>query len=63
MKLLKKLFKHKHKWVELDNWNLYEEGWDYWCECKCGAIKRKFMGREEIVKENKYDKDNKLVNN
>lgn len=44
-----KIFKHRHKWKNTDNFSLYEEGWDYWYECKCGAIKRKFIGKKEEI--------------
>lgn len=55
LKIIRKIFKHKHKWYSVMNCSafdgLYAEGWDYWFECKCGAIKRKHMNRnEEIIK-------------
>ncbi len=52
LKILK-IFKHRHRWHNELSWGLYEEGWDYWYRCKCGAIKRKYMTREEEILESK----------
>ena len=50
LNILKKIFKHRHIWHNEMSDGLYEEGWDYWHRCRCGAIKRKFMiGEEEIL--------------
>lgn len=50
LKILKKIFKHKHKWKSIYSSSLYDEGWDYFYICKCGAIKRKYMYcNEEII--------------
>lgn len=50
LKILKKIFKHKHKWKSIYSSSLYDEGWDYFYICKCGAIKRKYMNcNEEII--------------
>ena len=57
LNILKKIFKHRHKWRNTMSCSpfdgLYEEGWDYWYRCKCGAIKRKYMTREEEIIESK----------
>lgn len=43
LKIIKKLFKHKHKWKSAMNESLYAEGWDEFYVCKCGAIKKRHM--------------------
>ena len=54
MNIFRKIFKHKHKWEKSKLMHsLYEEGWDYWYNCKCGAIKRKYMSKEEELLESK----------
>lgn len=55
-----KIFKknHKHKWHTLDtaiNESLFAEGWDYWLECRCGAIKRKYMYKKEEIIESEFN--------
>lgn len=59
MKKLLNLFKHKHKWKSQMSCNpfdgLYAEGWDYYYKCKCGAIKRKYIGKKEEIKELKEE--------
>ena len=48
---IKNIFKHKHKWKNEMSLGLYEEGWDYFYICKCGAIKRKYMNKKEEIVE------------
>lgn len=51
-----KIFKHRHRWYTELSDGLYADGWDYWYRCRCGAIKRKYMTREEEILESKGDK-------
>lgn len=56
LKILKKHHKHKWKHIRIDYFRdvLYPEGYDYYYECKCGAVKYKhILEKEETIKENK----------
>lgn len=57
MKKLLKLFKHKHKWENFLTYSLYYEGWEYYYKCKCGAIKKKYIGKKEEILELKEKGD------
>lgn len=49
LKIFKKF--HIHRWKNCMSTELYDEGWDYFYKCKCGAIKRKYMNKEEEIEE------------
>lgn len=55
LNILKKIFKHRHRWHNIMCEGLYLDGWDYCYKCRCGAIKRKYMIGEEEILENKGD--------
>ena len=46
-KLIKKI--HIHIWHNEMCEGLYAEGWDYFFRCRCGAIKRKYMSKNEEI--------------
>lgn len=53
--MLKKIIKllHIHFWHNEMNTGLYAEGWDEFYRCRCGAIKRKYMNKDEEIIESK----------
>lgn len=49
MKILNKIFKHKHKhkWKSIITGEMISDGVDEFYECKCGARKIKYMWNDK----------------
>ena len=47
MKILNKIFKHKHKWKSIITASMISEGVDEFYKCKCGARKIKYMWNDK----------------